>query len=236
MKPPAFNEPQSMPYAGPVVNFEVADDNSYTVEGLAMHNCWLIGDSFVKVSTAYTVVELEDPDGARRWYVASVKVDGTMKIRERVSYLSRMEAQAKADSLESFYGRLYRERKALEVARNEAGDYRHIARQTLQEKNIQHPETKRIYESRKLPPGRLDLRARRWSVKIFLAHLHEEMWREHYGTEPPAPYPIAYLGHVHKIEVPRIREAPVDEDLFDDEAAEYLDPDATEVVDSPEVD
>ena len=37
-------------------------------------------------------------------------------------------------------------------------------------------------------------------MKIFLAHLHEEDFRQRTGQEPPAPYPIAHLGHAHKIE------------------------------------
>jgi hypothetical protein len=38
------------PYSGPVYNLEVAEDHSYVVEGYAVHNCWKLGESFVKVS------------------------------------------------------------------------------------------------------------------------------------------------------------------------------------------
>ena len=51
-----------------------------------------------------------------------------------------------------------------------------------------------------LPPGHIQSRARRWAVKIFLSHLHAEMYRRHTGKEPPAPFPIAILGHAHLIE------------------------------------
>ena len=37
-------------YEGPVYNLEVEEDESYVVEGVAVHNCWKIGDSFVKQS------------------------------------------------------------------------------------------------------------------------------------------------------------------------------------------
>jgi len=36
-------------YVGPVYNLEVEEDHSYVVEGYAVHNCWKIGESFVKV-------------------------------------------------------------------------------------------------------------------------------------------------------------------------------------------
>lgn len=51
----------------------------------------------------------------------------------------------------------------------------------------------------KLSPGQIDARARRWAVKLFLAHLHHVMHVDFYGTEPPKPYAIAHLDHVHMI-------------------------------------
>jgi hypothetical protein len=36
-------------YSGLVYNLEVEDDHSYVVEGVAVHNCWKIGQSFIKV-------------------------------------------------------------------------------------------------------------------------------------------------------------------------------------------
>lgn len=76
------------------------------------------------------------------------------------------------------------------------------AYETLKVKNIRDKETRRLYESGHLPPGRLDLRARRYAVKLFLSHWHEAAYKHHYKTDPPLPYPIAHLGHAHKIEAP----------------------------------
>lgn len=76
------------------------------------------------------------------------------------------------------------------------------AQETLQTKNIREKETRKLYESGHLPPGRLDLRARRYAVKLFLAHWHEAAYKHHYKKDPPLPYPIAHLGHAHKIESP----------------------------------
>lgn len=54
-----------------------------------------------------------------------------------------------------------------------------------------------------LPPGRIHERAKRYAVKLFLAHLHEVWYRAAFDREPPLPYPIAHLGHAHKIEPPQ---------------------------------
>jgi intein/homing endonuclease len=43
-------ESTSSNYTGPVFNLEVDDDHSYVVDGVCVHNCWKIGESFVKVS------------------------------------------------------------------------------------------------------------------------------------------------------------------------------------------
>jgi hypothetical protein len=37
---------------------------------------------------------------------------------------------------------------------------------------------------------------------LFLAHLHEIWFRLEFGKAPPAPYPIAHLGHSHHIDPP----------------------------------
>ena len=58
------------------------------------------------------------------------------------------------------------------------------------------------YSVGKLPPAHIHARAKRYAVKLFLAHFHETGYKLHYGTEPPAPYPIQHLGHVHRIPVP----------------------------------
>lgn len=58
------------------------------------------------------------------------------------------------------------------------------------------------YRIGKLPPAHIHARAKRYAVKLFLAHFHEVGYRLHFGEEPPAPYPIAHLGHTHRIPAP----------------------------------
>lgn len=103
-----------------------------------------------------------------------------------------------------FYGHYYRTRKAIEVARNERGDYVAIAARTLAEKKFKDKETREAYEAGRLPAGRIDLRARRWAVKLFLAHLHYVLHVTHFGAPPPRPYVLEHGSreHVHYIPVP----------------------------------
>ena len=101
-----------------------------------------------------------------------------------------------------FYGALYAERKALELARNEAGQFRELAERSLKERTIRDKELRETYEAGRLPLGRLDLRARRWAVKIFLAHWHHVAYEVRYGEPPPKPYVLSQLQHGHEIRVP----------------------------------
>jgi len=97
------------------------------------------------------------------------------------------------------YGRVYAERKALEVSRNDGGLLKEQAAATLEAKKITDKATRARYEEGRLPDGRIDLRARRYAVKLFLSHWHDVSYRERYGVAPPLPYPIAHLGHAHVI-------------------------------------
>lgn len=101
-----------------------------------------------------------------------------------------------------FYGRLYEQRKAYEEARDERGGNATAAAETLSSKKIRDPGTLETYESGHLPKGRLDLRARRWAAKLFLAHLHHVMFEDKFGEAPPRPYVIDHLGHVDIIGPP----------------------------------
>ena len=101
------------------------------------------------------------------------------------------------NSPKDIYGKIYQERKELELLRNEQGLFEDQAKESLEKRKIQDKDLKKTYESGKLPLGRLDLRARRYSVKIFLAHLHHVMHEDFYGEKPPKPYVISHLGHGH---------------------------------------
>lgn len=124
--------------------------------------------------------------GQRRPWNAALKVL-CWKIGE-----SFVKVSGRPDSL---YGRLYLERKAYESARNAAGDYADLAAGRAA-KVGRNTEAFKHYSAGHLPPGHVHARAKRWAVKLFIAHWHEEAYRHRYGAEPPMPYPIQHLGHV----------------------------------------
>jgi hypothetical protein len=104
---------------------------------------------------------------------------------------------------DAFYGRLYKERKALETARNEAGEFADQAKAKLENFKIgKDTDAYKAYSQGKLPPAHIHARATRYAVKLFMAHLHHVFYVDHYGKEPPLPYAIGILGHAHHIKPP----------------------------------
>lgn len=110
---------------------------------------------------------------------------------------SFIKVKGKADDV---YGKLYEERKAHEHSRNERGDYRDQALQIAKDRPT-HAQRK-TYLTGALPDGHVHARAKRYAVKLFLAH-YWEIGRELAGLPVVLPYPIAHLGHAHKIEPKR---------------------------------
>lgn len=98
------------------------------------------------------------------------------------------------------YGHLYQSRKAQEVARNAEGAFAEQAAATL-EKTPKHAQAA-VYKEGRLPDGRLDLRARRWAVKMFLSHWHHVCYVETFGQDPPKPFVIEHLGHAGMVAIP----------------------------------
>lgn len=103
---------------------------------------------------------------------------------------------------ECYYGRIYRERKQYELARNEAGGNANAAAAILASRPT-HAQ-RAIYATGKLPPAHIDARARRYAVKLFLAHMHAKWYELEFGQPAPKPYAIAILGHAHEIAPPNM--------------------------------
>jgi hypothetical protein len=104
---------------------------------------------------------------------------------------------------DSFYGAYYTERKALRVAKNEAGEYADFAADQLTKKKFKKTtEAYKQYIQGRLPAGHIDAQARRDVVKLFLSHYHEVGYRLVLKQRPPVPFAIEHLGHVHKIPIP----------------------------------
>lgn len=101
------------------------------------------------------------------------------------------------------YGKVYLERKVLEVERNDAGLFADQAKAKLDRFNIGKTTVAYAsYSVGKLPPAHLHARAKRYAVKLFLAHWHHVAYEVAFGIAPPKPYIIEHGGHTHYIAPP----------------------------------
>lgn len=99
---------------------------------------------------------------------------------------------------DAFYAQLYKQRKEVELAKNEAGDFAEQAKAKIEKFKIgKSTDAYKAYSSGKLPLAHIHARAKRYAVKRFLSDLHYVWYMNEYGVEPPAPYPISHLGHAH---------------------------------------
>ena len=105
---------------------------------------------------------------------------------------------------DAFYGKLYSMRKNEEIQKNERGENKERCKKILEEKDFSDDTiAKKKYESGLLPDGHLHSRAKRWTVKIFLAHYQETLWEVCKGEPYPyRPYVESQLNHRHIIERP----------------------------------
>lgn len=103
----------------------------------------------------------------------------------------------------NFYGNIYRQRKALEVERNEKGLFAEQAKEKLEKYKIgKDTDAYAYYSSGKLPPAHIDARARRYAVKIFAHHFFEVGYFYLNNEKAPDPWIIAHGGHKDKIHPP----------------------------------
>lgn len=106
---------------------------------------------------------------------------------------------------DDFYGKIYKERKEYEIAKNENGEYAEQAKEKLEKYKIgKDTEAYKYYSQGMLPPAHIQARAKRYAVKIFLSHLFDVWYKLEKGQEPPKPYALAILGHAHEIEIPNL--------------------------------
>lgn len=167
--------------------------------------CWKIGDSFRKVSNPDSATRKPSPYGLlyRDRKVKEVSKNEAGDFAElALSILGSKKIGKDKDAYWWYSGEWTRSPKfnpaiAAHIENNKANlgdshsdaEWLEIAIQQLD------PPLKP-----KLPPAHIDARAMRYAVKIFLSHLHETMYKRILKQNPPLPYPIAHLGHVHKIE------------------------------------
>jgi len=103
-----------------------------------------------------------------------------------------------------FYGRLYVQRLEQETAANDAGEFADQARGKVGRFDTsRNCDDFKWYSSGKLPPAHIHARAKRWAVKLFLAHYHHVAWTLATGAEPAKPYVISILNRADFIKPPK---------------------------------
>ena len=107
---------------------------------------------------------------------------------------------------QDYYGKLYEQRKQVEVERNESGANKELAARHVEEKRYtKKTEAWKHISDGQLPPAQLHARARRYMVKIFLSHLHHVMYEDYFGKQPPVPFAFTEKcegDHRHFIAIP----------------------------------
>jgi len=213
----AYINVEKAPTAGHVWRFAGLDP---TLEWLGkeksqklVHNCR--GENVEATLAAVCRAASRSVDRIRR--AATTDANGkTVKLTEDriISVLSRRPWNASLKVLcwkigESFvkvsanendtYGKVWINRKEYETEKNELGDYANQCPGYLGRLRDKNTPTYKTLQTGMLPAGILHARSKRYAVKLFLAHWWEESYRRHFKKEPPLPYPIAHLGHTHKI-------------------------------------
>lgn len=106
------------------------------------------------------------------------------------------------------YGKVFAARKKIEMERNDRGDFVELAKQSIARFN-KSTDAYKAYAAGRLPQARIHNRARRYAVKLFLAHYQAVAYFVRYGTMPPFPYVFEHLpGHVHFIAPPNADVVP----------------------------
>ncbi|HEV8189482.1 MAG TPA: transposase [Pyrinomonadaceae bacterium] len=132
--------------------------------------------------------------GEKRPYNASLKSLVAFKLGE-----SFVKVQANQNDI---YGKVYVERKKLEQERNEAQLFAAQAKVGL-ERVKKTTDAHKYYKEGKLPPAQIHARARRYAVKLFLAHYHAAAFFSRFDMMPPFPYAFSHLkSHVHFLAPP----------------------------------
>lgn len=87
------------------------------------------------------------------------------------------------------YGSVFVARKQYEVERNGRGGNAETAAAELRRFRVGNDSKKRqANEQGRLHDGHINDRARRYTAKLFLSHLHTVMYWDYYGAAPPRPW------------------------------------------------
>lgn len=100
---------------------------------------------------------------------------------------------------QSLYGRLYAEKKISETRLNEEGAFAQQAEDILKKYNIsKNTNAYEAYSQGMLSKAHINARASRYTQKIFVSHLFEEMYRVRYDKPPARFYSLEHCEGHHK--------------------------------------
>ena len=113
-----------------------------------------------------------------------------------------------------YYGHLFAQKKADLTGQNMRREFAPFAAKEIEEhrgkkcgsRKWESLDRWKDWEDGRICQQNIHDRARRWTVKLFLSHLHEVMYRDFWGKEPPAPFVFSLSGHSHKIEAKNVME------------------------------
>jgi len=132
--------------------------------------------------------------GQKRPFNAALKSLCAFKLGE-----SFVKVQANENDV---YGRVFAARKKIEQEKNEQQGFAEIA-EKRKDTVSKSTDAYKAYAAGKLPPAHIHARARRYAVKLFLAHYHMVAYFVHHQTLPPFPYVFSHMeGHIHFIAPP----------------------------------
>jgi hypothetical protein len=186
-------------YQGPVFNLEVEEDHSYVVEGFAVHNCWKIGESFIKFQN-------QPKDIYGKQFALRKQFEIANNDSGRLADQARVGAERVKKNTESWpwYAGCY--------PGGTTAAYFGLA-SVFPEVAKCNTERARLLKDRKLkpgegtpmlPPNHIKARARRYAVKLFLSHVHFVGHWMLTKRLAPSPYAIEFCGHAHFLPPPNM--------------------------------
>jgi Transposase IS116/IS110/IS902 family len=120
---------------------------------------------------------------------------------KRITWLIGYSFRQFSSNSNCLYGKLYLERKQFETQKNQNLEYSETAKRYLDYGKYRDEAAKLCLEQGMLTAPHIDARARRWTVKIFISHLHRVWYEKHYGEVPPMAFTNDKLNYQNFISV-----------------------------------
>jgi hypothetical protein len=203
---------ERIPYCGPVYSMDVPEHHKYVQDGVITCNSIVGIGPVISAGLAAHIDVTRSNTVGHIWRFAGLDPTVEWKKGEKRPWNASLkclcwtigESFVKVSGRpDDFYGQLYLQRKQIEQQRNEAGGLADQAARKLERFKIgKDTDAYKAYAAGKLPPAHIHARAKRWAVKLFLAHYHHVAWTMATGTPPPKPYVISILGHADMIMPP----------------------------------